>query len=157
MKVVIYFLNLAFSKSLNDRIESEIRDLANMHDEHFEVHGQLQNGMPRNIEHMMSKRSLLNKRFEPTGWLSSMMTGAISKFGHCLRKISGQLSFGYPWSSGADMFHIICINILESYRKMVHDHYTEFVKILNDEEGFPNNGFIKRKRPIERFIGHRYH
>ena len=39
---------------------------------------------------------------------------------------------------------------------MVLDHYTEFVKILNDEEGFPNNGFIKRKRPIERFIRYRF-
>ena len=87
MKLVIYFLNFAFSKSLNDGpgTESETRDMANVHDENFKVHEKMQDDMLSNIEHMMGKRSLslhLNKRFEPTGWLSSMMAGAISKFRH---------------------------------------------------------------------------
>ena len=81
MKLVIYFLNFAFSKSLNGT-ESETRDIANVHDEYYEVHEKMQNDMLSNVEHMMNKRSLLNKRFEPTGWLSSMMAGAISKFDH---------------------------------------------------------------------------
>ena len=79
MKLVIYFLNFAFSKSLNGT-ESETRDIANVHDEYYEVHEKMQNGMLSNIDHLMSKRSLFNKRTEPTGWLSSMMAGAISKF-----------------------------------------------------------------------------
>ena len=62
--------------------ESETRDIANVHDEYYEVHEKMQNDMLSNVEHMMNKRSLLNKRFEPTGWLSSMMAGAISKFDH---------------------------------------------------------------------------
>lgn len=80
MKLVIYFLNFAFSNSLNGT-ESETRDIANVHDEYYEVHEKMQNDMITNVEHMMTKRSLLN-RFEPTGWLSSMMAGAISKFDH---------------------------------------------------------------------------
>ena len=64
MKLVIYFLNFAFSKSLNGT-ESETRDIANVHDEYYEVHEKMQNDMLSNVEHMMNKRSLLNKRFEP--------------------------------------------------------------------------------------------
>ena len=78
MKIIIYFLNFAFSKYFTDgiRTKDEKRDLSNVH---VEVHEHMQNMIESNPDHVISKRSRIEKRFEPTGWLTSMMTGAISK------------------------------------------------------------------------------
>ena len=78
MKIIIYFLNFAFSKYFTDgiRTKDEKRDLPNVHDE---VHEHMQNMIKSNSDHVINKRSRIEKRFEPTGWLTSMMTGAISK------------------------------------------------------------------------------
>ena len=79
MKIIIYFLNFAFSKYFTDgiRTKDEKRDLSNVPDE---VHEHMQNLIASNFDHVINKRSRVHKRFEPTGWLTSMMTGAISKF-----------------------------------------------------------------------------
>ena len=81
MKLVIYFLNFAFSKSFHAETQSkQTRDAANVHqnvNDHFhdDWHGSMHEHypMPHKIGH------IIRKRFEPTGWLSSMMAGAISK------------------------------------------------------------------------------
>ena len=71
-------MNFAFSKYFTDgiRTKDEKRELPNVHDE---VHEHMQNMIARDSALVINKRSRTEKRFEPTGWLTSMMTGAISK------------------------------------------------------------------------------
>ena len=74
MKLLFYFLNFAFSKSVIDMVDdNRLND---------SILDEMQNTVMNENSNTIEKRSLLQKRFEPTGWLSSMMAGAIREEGN---------------------------------------------------------------------------